>query len=101
MVSLEAAVVCRFPASWFKLWSNTARISGRLQTSSTANRMSRDDKGTFGVLTADLVTREEAFVRALLHALAPFYNASAYAERGAEKTTKKRPAPAPQAPPEA
>ncbi len=58
-------------------------------------------QGTFGVLTADLVTREEAFVRALLHALAPFYNASAYAERGAEKTTKKRPAPAPQAPPEA
>lgn len=35
-------------------------------------------QGTFGVLTAGLVTREEAFVRAVVHALAPFYNASAY-----------------------
>lgn len=41
-------------------------------------------QGTFGILTADLVTREEAFVRALLHALAPFYNASAYASRVSE-----------------
>ncbi len=55
-------------------------------------------QGTFGVLTADLVTREEAFVRALLHALAPFYNASAYAERVPEKTIKKRPGASPQAP---
>ena len=37
-------------------------------------------EGTFGVLTCDLVTREEAFVRSLLHALAPFYNESAYSE---------------------
>ena len=58
-------------------------------------------QGTFGILTADLVTREEAFVRALLHALAPFYNASAYAERFSEKkTTKKRPGTSPPAPPE-
>lgn len=42
-------------------------------------------QGTFGVLTAGLVTREEAFVRALVHALAPFYNASAY--RSEEKAT--------------
>ncbi len=56
-------------------------------------------QGTFGVLTADLVTREEAFVRALLHTLAPFYNASAYAERVTEKPTKKRPGASPQAPP--
>lgn len=35
-------------------------------------------EGTFGVLTALLVSREDAFVRSLLHALAPFYNASAY-----------------------
>ncbi|MFQ5790992.1 MAG: DUF84 family protein [Acidobacteriota bacterium] len=35
-------------------------------------------QGTFGILTAELITREEAFVRALLHALAPFYNASSY-----------------------
>ncbi len=37
-------------------------------------------QGTFGVLTADLVSREAAFVRALLHALAPFYNASVYGD---------------------
>ncbi len=55
-------------------------------------------QGTFGVLTADLVTREEAFVRALLYALAPFYNASAYAERVTEKTTTKGPGASPQAP---
>ncbi len=35
-------------------------------------------QGTFGVLTADVITREDAFVRALLHALAPFYNSKAY-----------------------
>ena len=58
-------------------------------------------QGTFGILTADLVTREEAFVRALLHALAPYYNASAYAERVPEKTAKKRPGAKPPAPPEA
>jgi non-canonical (house-cleaning) NTP pyrophosphatase len=35
-------------------------------------------QGTFGILTADLITREDAFVRSLLHALAPFYNRAAY-----------------------
>jgi inosine/xanthosine triphosphatase len=35
-------------------------------------------QGTFGILTADLITREDAFVRSLLHALAPFYNQAAY-----------------------
>jgi inosine/xanthosine triphosphatase len=35
-------------------------------------------QGTFGVLTGRLITREDAFLRALLHALAPFYNPSAY-----------------------
>ena len=39
----------------------------------------RSNEGTFGVLTRDVVTREEAFVRSLLHALAPFYNADRYA----------------------
>lgn len=38
-------------------------------------------EGTFGVLTGMMVSREEAFRRALLHALAPFYNASAYGRR--------------------
>lgn len=37
-------------------------------------------EGTFGVLTGMMVSREEAFRRALLHALAPFYNAGAYSE---------------------
>lgn len=37
-------------------------------------------EGTFGALTCDLVTREDAFLRSLLHALAPFYNAGAYSE---------------------
>jgi len=37
-------------------------------------------EGTFGVLTSGIVTREEAFVRSLLHALAPFYNARVYRE---------------------
>ena len=59
-------------------------------------------QGTFGVLTAELVTREEAFVRALLHALAPFYNASAYARRDrSEARAGKRLPPSGPAPPEA
>lgn len=37
-------------------------------------------EGTFGVLTLGVVTREDAFVRSMLHALAPFYNASAYSQ---------------------
>lgn len=47
-------------------------------------------QGTFGILTAELVTREEAFVRALLHALAPFYNASAYATRARDVSRRRR-----------
>ena len=35
-------------------------------------------EGTFGVLTNGIITREEAFARSMLHALAPFYNAGAY-----------------------
>lgn len=35
-------------------------------------------EGTFGVLTLGAVTREDAFARSMLHALAPFYNSSAY-----------------------
>jgi len=35
-------------------------------------------EGTFGVLTNGVITREEAFARSMLHALAPFYNAGAY-----------------------
>jgi inosine/xanthosine triphosphatase len=36
------------------------------------------NEGTFGLLTRMMVSREEAFVRSLIHALAPFYNASGY-----------------------
>lgn len=35
-------------------------------------------EGTFGVLSANAVTREAAFVRSLLHAFAPFYNDGVY-----------------------
>ncbi len=35
-------------------------------------------QGTFGILTGEVITREDAFVRAILHALAPFYNRNAY-----------------------
>jgi non-canonical (house-cleaning) NTP pyrophosphatase len=35
-------------------------------------------EGTFGVLTGGTVSREDAFVRSLMHALAPFYNSTAY-----------------------
>jgi non-canonical (house-cleaning) NTP pyrophosphatase len=36
------------------------------------------NEGTFGILTRMRVSREEAFARALLHALAPFYNGAGY-----------------------
>lgn len=36
------------------------------------------NEGTFGILTGMLVSREEAFARSLIHALAPFYNALGY-----------------------
>ncbi|MGH9390207.1 MAG: DUF84 family protein, partial [Vicinamibacteria bacterium] len=36
------------------------------------------NEGTFGILTRMMVSREEAFVRSLIHALAPFYNALGY-----------------------
>jgi non-canonical (house-cleaning) NTP pyrophosphatase len=58
-------------------------------------------QGTFGILTAELVTREEAFIRALLHALAPFYNATAYATRVREGSPRGKkyasPPPSPEA----
>ena len=36
------------------------------------------NEGTFGILTRMMVSREEAFVRSLIHALAPFYNGPGY-----------------------
>ena len=39
----------------------------------------RDAQGTWGVLTRNLVTRQDAFRMAVIHAFAPFYNAALYA----------------------
>lgn len=36
------------------------------------------NEGTFGILTRMMVSREDAFVRSLIHALAPFYNVVGY-----------------------
>jgi non-canonical (house-cleaning) NTP pyrophosphatase len=38
----------------------------------------RDAQGAWGVLTRNLITRQEAFRIAVIHAFAPFYNASLY-----------------------
>jgi inosine/xanthosine triphosphatase len=39
----------------------------------------RDAQGTWGVLTRNLITRQDAFRTAVIHAFAPFYNAALYA----------------------
>ncbi len=39
----------------------------------------RDAQGTWGVLTRNLITRQDAFRTAVIHAFAPFYNAAIYA----------------------
>ncbi len=39
----------------------------------------RSNQGTWGILTSDLVTREDSFELATLNALAPFFNANLYA----------------------
>jgi non-canonical (house-cleaning) NTP pyrophosphatase len=39
----------------------------------------RSNQGTWGILTNDLITREDSFELATLNALAPFYNGSLYA----------------------
>jgi non-canonical (house-cleaning) NTP pyrophosphatase len=38
----------------------------------------RDAQGAWGVLTCNLITRQEAFRIAVIHAFAPFFNASLY-----------------------
>jgi len=38
----------------------------------------RDDEGTFGILTAMRITRQQSFETALLSALAPLYNRNTY-----------------------
>jgi non-canonical (house-cleaning) NTP pyrophosphatase len=46
----------------------------------------RDAQGAWGVLTRDLVTRQDAFRMALIGAFAPFYNAAAFRPNGAKAT---------------
>ena len=38
----------------------------------------RDMQGAWGVLTRNLITRQEAFRIAVIHAFAPFFNAALY-----------------------
>jgi len=38
----------------------------------------RNVQGAWGVLTRDLITRQDAFRIAVIHAFAPFFNASLY-----------------------
>ena len=47
----------------------------------------RDAQGTWGVFTRDLVTRQDSFRAAVIHAFAPFYNAAAYGEAGARASS--------------
>jgi non-canonical (house-cleaning) NTP pyrophosphatase len=41
----------------------------------------RDAEGTWGVLTRNIITRQDAFRVALINAFAPFFNAPAYQDR--------------------
>jgi non-canonical (house-cleaning) NTP pyrophosphatase len=41
----------------------------------------RSNQGTWGILTNDLITREDSFELATLNALAPFFNGRLYARR--------------------
>jgi non-canonical (house-cleaning) NTP pyrophosphatase len=43
----------------------------------------RDAQGAWGVLTRDLITRQEAFRIAVIHAFAPYFNAKMYGDRNA------------------
>jgi non-canonical (house-cleaning) NTP pyrophosphatase len=52
------------------LGSAADRYFGRLEVAA--------NEGTFGILTRMMVSREQAFARALIHALAPFYNGPGY-----------------------
>jgi inosine/xanthosine triphosphatase len=41
----------------------------------------RSNQGTWGILTGDLITREDSFELATLNALAPFFNGTLYTRR--------------------
>ena len=44
----------------------------------------RDAQGAWGVLTRELVTRQDSFRAAVIHAFAPFYNRAAFGADGAK-----------------
>ncbi len=56
--------------SGFELGDAADRYFGRREVAA--------NEGAFGMLTRMMVSREEAFVRSLIHALAPFYNSACY-----------------------
>ena len=45
----------------------------------------RDMQGAWGVLTRNLITRQEAFRIAVIHAFAPFFNAKMYGDPNAQR----------------
>jgi non-canonical (house-cleaning) NTP pyrophosphatase len=45
----------------------------------------RDAQGAWGVLTRDLITRQEAFRIAVIHAFAPYFNATMYGDPNAQR----------------
>lgn len=47
----------------------------------------RDGQGAWGVLTRDLIARQDAFCIAVIHAFAPFFNREAYSARAESART--------------
>jgi inosine/xanthosine triphosphatase len=47
----------------------------------------RDGQGAWGVLTRDIITRQEAFRVAVIHAFAPFFNREAYSAQAKSART--------------
>jgi len=47
----------------------------------------RDGQGAWGVLTRDIITRQEAFRIAVIHAFAPFFNREAYSAQAKSART--------------
>jgi inosine/xanthosine triphosphatase len=47
----------------------------------------RDGQGAWGVLTRDIITRQEAFRIAVIHAFAPFFNREAYSAQARSART--------------
>ena len=54
------------------------RELGHVIDAFSGRRHVRDNEGAFGVFTLDILTRADSFEKALLSALAPFYNPDTY-----------------------